>query len=330
MSFFLLGIGLFVVLIIYLRLARRHAIMDVPNERSSHLYETVVGGGFVIPLAFIGWSVFYTEINLYLIAAILVVSSISLIDDLRGVQPLVRFMAQVLAISFILFELDILEFLPYPFIVVLIGLVYLSWINAFNFMDGINGMMAGYGLLTILTLLFLNERSVFIESSIIIATGIGILVFGFFNFRRKALCFAGDVGSISLAILLGYFFLKLLLQTGDITYLILVVVYGIDSAGTILERLIKKENIFRPHRLHLYQRYANDRKRSHLAVSSAYMAVQLLVNIGFLYVIAYESKLWSIAYCVSVFVTLLLVYMFLKLKIFKVFEPKTQLHSGHE
>jgi len=330
MSFFLLGIGLFVVLIIYLRLARRQALMDVPNERSSHLYETVVGGGFVIPLAFIGWSVFYTEINLYLIAAILVVSSISLIDDLRGVQPLVRFMAQVLAISFILFELDILEFLPYPFIVVLIGLVYLSWINAFNFMDGINGMMAGYGLLTILTLLFLNERSVFIESSIIIATGIGILVFGFFNFRRKALCFAGDVGSISLAILLGYFFLKLLLQTGDITYLILVVVYGIDSAGTILERLIKKENIFRPHRLHLYQRYANDRKRSHLAVSSAYMAVQLLVNIGFLYVIAYESKLWSIAYCVSVFVTLLLVYMFLKLKIFKVFEPKTQLHSGHE
>jgi len=330
MSFILLGIGLFLVLIIYLRLARRQALMDVPNERSSHLYETVVGGGFVIPLAFIGWSMFYTEINLYLISAILVVSSISLIDDFRGVQPLVRFMAQVLAISFILFELDILGLLPSPPAIALIGLVYLSWVNAFNFMDGINGMMAGYGLVTILTLLFLNERDIFVESSLIIAAGIGVLVFGFFNFRRKALCFAGDVGSISLATLLGYFFLKLLLQTGDITYLILVVVYGIDSAGTIIERLIKGENIFNPHRLHLYQLYANARKHSHLGVSSAYMAVQLSVNIGFLYVIDNQSKLSTIAYCISVFVTLLLAYMFLKLKIFKVFESKTELHSGHE
>jgi UDP-N-acetylmuramyl pentapeptide phosphotransferase/UDP-N-acetylglucosamine-1-phosphate transferase len=104
------------------------------------------------------------------------------------------------------------------------------------------------------------------------------LVFGLFNVRKKAKTFAGDVGSISMALFLGYFMIKTIIDSGQLGYILFFCVYGIDAIITIINRLIKKENIFQPHRSHLYQYLANEMGYSHILVAFIYAGLQIIIN----------------------------------------------------
>ena len=106
-----------------------------------------------------------------------------------------------------------------------------------------------------------------------------MIIFLFFNLRKRAKTFAGDVGSISLAFLLSWFLIALILKTGRIEYILLFAVYGIDSVVTILLRLARRENIFKPHRTHLYQLLCNEYKYSHIRVSLIYGIIQCVINV---------------------------------------------------
>ena len=110
---------------------------------------------------------------------------------------------------------------------------------------------------------------------------LAVLVFCIFNFRAKAKCFAGDVGSVSIAFVILFALGKLILVTGDLSYIILLAVYGVDSVLTIVHRLMLHENIGQPHRKHLYQIMANELKVPHVVVSSLYMMVQAVLVVGF-------------------------------------------------
>ena len=127
--------------------------------------------------------------------------------------------------------------------------------NIFNFMDGINGITAGYAVAALLPLLLLNRSLGFIEESYLVVALIGVLVFCLFNFRPKgkAKCFAGDVGSIGIAFILLFAIGRLIVQTGDITYLILLLLYGVDGCCTILHRIMLHEKLGEAHRKHAYQ-----------------------------------------------------------------------------
>ena len=146
-------------------------------------------------------------------------------------------------------------------------------------MDGVNGITGLYSLVVLASLLYVNQNIVgFTNEDFIIYPLLASTVFLFFNFRKKAKCFMGDIGSIGIAFwILGLLGL-LMIETQELKYLLFLTVYGTDVVLTILERLKLKENIFEAHRRHLYQLFANEKKVSHLLVSTLYAGLQLFIN----------------------------------------------------
>ena len=187
------------------------------------------------------------------------------------------------------------------------GLFSLSWwwivialivctgiINAYNFMDGINGITGGYSLVILAALAYINKEVVtFVEADFIYTVICSVLVFCFFNFRKRAKCFAGDVGSVSIAFILLFLIGRLIIGTGDFSWIVLLSVYGVDSVLTIIHRLMLHENIGLPHRKHLYQIMANELKIPHIMVSSIYMAVQAIIIVGYIMCLGYSY--WYLA-----------------------------------
>ena len=125
----------------------------------------------------------------------------------------------------------------------------------------------------------------FIEPSYLVVALIGVLVFCFFNFRSKgkAKCFAGDVGSIGIAFIMLFAIGLLIARTGDVTWLVFLLVYGVDGCCTIVHRIMLHENLGQAHRKHAYQLMANELGMSHVTVSLLYMALQLVISLGFTY-----------------------------------------------
>ena len=200
--------------------------------------------------------------------------------------------------------------------IVLIALIVcVGATNVINFMDGVNGITAGYSLAVLLPLIVLNYDLHFVEPSFLIVAALGILVFCIFNFRPKgkAKCFAGDVGSISIAFIMLFAIGRLVVMTQDVTYLIFLLVYGVDGCLTICHRILLHENLGAAHRKHVYQLMANELKIGHLKVSLLYMVMQLVVSIGFIKLCP-NTVLAHWVYLVGSFVVLALAYVIFKKK----------------
>ena len=179
-------------------------------------------------------------------------------------------------------------------------------------MDGINGITGGYSLVILLALAYVNQKVVaFVEPEFIGMTVAAVLVFCLFNFRKRAQCFAGDVGSVSIAFILLFLIGKLVVKTEDFSWIVLLVVYGVDSVLTIVHRLMLHENIGLPHRKHLYQLMANELKIPHVVVSGTYMMVQAAVVVGFLY-----CREWGYLYLAGTILVLSIVYVWFMKKYF--------------
>jgi UDP-N-acetylmuramyl pentapeptide phosphotransferase/UDP-N-acetylglucosamine-1-phosphate transferase len=307
-------IALIVLLIgielIYFKIADRYNIIDKPNNRSSHTSITLRGGGIIFPIAVsIGYFLGYVSWEIAL--AVILVATVSFVDDIRPLPQLPRFASHVIAVALVFYDLELfsesLWLLPIVF-VLLIG-----WINAFNFMDGINGITVLYALTAIVSFSFLsiNESSL----PILITMGLSCLVFGLFNLRKKAKTFAGDVGSISMALFLGYFMIKTIIETGQLGYILFFSVYGIDAIITIVVRLKNKENIFQPHRSHLYQYMANEMGYSHILVSFIYAGIQLLIN-GLVVYIAMRGDL-NYFFIIGTLLILTLIYLLIRRSVFR-------------
>ena len=176
----------------------------------------------------------------------------------------------------------------FPWWYIIIALIICTGlINAYNFMDGINGITAGYSLAVLIPLLIVcmcTGVGQYIEPAFIIVIILAALVFSYFNYRRVARCFAGDIGSVSMAFIITFIFGKLILETGDFSYFVLLAVYGVDSILTIVHRLMLHENIFHAHRKHMYQLMANELGMSHVLVSTIYALVQLGISLVFVWV----------------------------------------------
>lgn len=283
--------------IIYFRVADKFNIIDKPNERSSHSSIVLRGGGIVFLLGVWIWSAFFGfQYPLFLIAVTLA-AGISFIDDIRSLPDSIRLIVQFAAMGLLIWQLfnasgDSALFgngniwLKVLFIAVAL-IVCVGATNIYNFMDGINGITAGYSLAVLLPLMLLNLKSGFMEQSLLTVTTISVLVFSIFNFRPKgkAKCFAGDVGSVGIAFILLFAIGMLIVRTGDITWLILLIVYGVDGCMTICHRIMLREELGEAHRKHAYQLMANELRMSHPMVSCIYMAIQLAVSLGFIYLI---------------------------------------------
>ncbi|WP_443945493.1 UDP-GlcNAc--UDP-phosphate GlcNAc-1-phosphate transferase [Pedobacter sp. AW1-32] len=270
---------LFGLMNLYLKVADRYNVIDKPNERSSHTEHTIRGGGIIFPIAMLLAFLFSGFEYAWFTIGLLLISVISFLDDLKPRDFKVRFFIHLLSVLFLFFQLKLFQFDWYVLLLALFFVI--GSINAINFMDGINGITGGYALLTLLTLLYIDIFSVaFIDHMFIIVAIISVIVFNFFNFRKKAKCFAGDVGSVSIAFILLFFLIKLMVVSNNVSYILLLLIYGLDVVTTMSFRMLRKENIFEAHRTHFYQFLANEKKIPHLKVALGYCLVQFAVNLG--------------------------------------------------
>ena len=270
---------LFVLESIYFKIADKCNIIDKPSERSSHSTIVLRGGGILFLLGVWVWSAFFGFQYPWFLAAVTLVAGISFIDDIRSLPDSIRLVVQFVAMFLMFYQFGILNWQSW-WMILLALIVCVGISNAYNFMDGINGITGGYSIAVLLPLIYLNHKISFIDANFLWVTLLSLLVFCFFNFRKRAKCFAGDVGSLSIAFIIVFSLGKLILQTGDFTYIVFLILYGVDSVLTICHRILLHENLGKAHRKHAYQLMANELRIPHVVVSSFYMMLQLLVSFG--------------------------------------------------
>lgn len=258
----------------YYKLADRFNIIDKPNHRSSHTQITIRGGGVIFYLALVIFFVTSGFLYPYLFMGTSIIALVSFIDDIKPLPPLVRLPVQFVAIIMAIYEVSI----SFPIISLIILLIVgVGFINAYNFMDGINALTGIYSIVIVGFLLFFNTtQTIFVNEELLAYLLFSLVIFGFYNFRKKALFFSGDVGSISMAVVIFFLVYKFYVITKAPVSLLLVAVYGVDSVLTIVRRIKMKEQISEAHRHHLYQIIVDSNKLSHIEISLIYGFMQLL------------------------------------------------------
>lgn len=349
--------ALLVVLeLVYFKIADHFNIIDKPNERSSHSTIVLRGGGVIFSLAMVAWAVMtavqgdWKVVLDYLpfLCGLLLVAGVSFWDDVKSLPDSVRLVVQFTAMALMFWSMGIMHW-DMLWIVILALIVCVGATNVINFMDGINGITAGYALAVLVPLALVNGCPIrsgmtggtecitegaefmaggrecmtggFIDQSYLIVAIIGVLVFCIFNFRPKgkARCFAGDVGSISIAFIMLFAIGRLIVQTQDVTYLIFLLVYGIDGCLTICHRIMLHENLGEAHRKHAYQLMANELKIGHVKVTLLYMALQTGVSLGFIYLCP-DTVAAHWIYLIGAVVVLAVAYVLFKKKYYHLHE----------
>lgn len=294
-----------ILMLLYFKVADRFNIIDKPNQRSSHTEITLRGGGIIFWFSALLYFAQHTQTNYFFFAGITLVSLVSFWDDIQSLSNKIRISIHFLAITLIFYDLGVFTLMPF-YGVAIAYILAIGLINAYNFMDGINGITGLYTLVVMEALLYVNKNIQFFFDAVFIKYAmIASFVFLFFNYRKKAKCFAGDIGSIAIAFWVIYLILKLILVTTSLVWLLFLAIYGVDAICTIIHRLYLKQNIFEAHRLHLYQVLSNEYKIQHRLVSLYYAIAQSAVSalVIFLY-----QKVNDILIFVIVISPLLLLY----------------------
>ncbi len=310
MIFILAVCILFLSVNLYFKIADRFNIIDKPNHRSSHKEITIRGGGILFYLAYFFCELFLSqEFSTFLFSGVTLLAIVSFIDDLKGLPSNVRFPVQILSIALVLIDLNVFS---YPlWIIVLIMFVATGFLNAYNFMDGINGITALYSLVVLSSIHTYQVILEYGSSQMFEPLYASLLVFGFYNVRKKAKCFSGDIGSITLGVLIIYLLVSLCVKSNAYESILFISVYLVDSGFTILIRLLKRENIFEAHRSHLYQILANEKGYSHLKVASFYAIVQAVINLIVLSNFE-RNGLYDIFYTTLVVIVLTIIYFLVR------------------
>ncbi|MCS4166243.1 glycosyltransferase family 4 protein [Sphingobacterium sp. BIGb0116] len=314
MNYLIVLVVLFVVELLYFKVADRFNIIDKPNERSSHNTVTLRGGGIIF---YCGALIFFILSGFqypWFFLGLTLMTAISFLDDVFTLSNKIRLLIHFSSVLLMAYQLDLFN-MPWYYLLITF-IVVVGVINAYNFMDGINGITACYSLAVGSLLLLVNHKLNFIEKDLLSYTLLGVLVFAFFNFRKKAKCFAGDVGAVAIAFVLLFALGALIIQTGNVIYILFLSVYGIDAVWTIIRRLLRRENIFEAHRSHLYQFLGNEAKVNKLKISFSYGIIQYLIGLLVIEFVHQEVKV-QVIFAVSLLVLMSLIYLVYKNYIIK-------------
>ena len=305
LTYGIIAVALFVLELVYFRIADKYNIIDKPNERSSHSSIVLRGGGIIFLIGVLVWALAALcggfgvgqAVYPWFLLAVLLAAGISFVDDVRSLPDSVRLVVQFIAMGLLILQL-FLSFkgeslfgdsnLLINIVFVIIALIVcVGATNIYNFMDGINGITAGYSFAVLLPLFLVNQKVAYMPESFLIVALLSVLIFAYFNFRPcgKAKCFAGDVGSVGMAFILLFAIGLLIVATEDITWLIFLLVYGVDGCLTIIHRFMLHEHLGEAHRKHAYQIMANELKMSHPVVALIYTCIQLVISLGFIYLV---------------------------------------------
>lgn len=309
---------LLVLEFVYFKIADHFDIIDKPNERSSHTMIVLRGGGIIFTIALWVWSIVFGFQYPWMLAGVTLAAVVSFWDDVQSLPDSLRLVVQFVAMMLVFQDVGVLQWSLWWFIPIAL-IVAVGCSNIFNFMDGINGITGGYALAMLIPLFILNQKYDFIDESLLIVIGLSLLLFCYFNFRTKARCFAGDVGSIGMAFILAFCLGRLMMVTGDISWIVLYLIYGVDGYLTIAHRIMLHENLGQAHRKHVFQLMANELKMSHIMVSLIYMALQLVISLIAIYVIP-DNNVAHWVYLIVSGIVMSLAYILFKKKYYHLHE----------
>lgn len=259
----------------YYIIAKRLRIVDRPHHQSSHRGVVVRGGGIVFYMAYAIWSISNGFSWYGALIGLTILAVISFVDDIHSISPIVRLICQFIAILMLFYHTGLIQ--THWHVIVILTIACVGAVNIYNFMDGINGMTGGYSFIVAIELLYVNRCYIhFVDDDLLYNVIIAILIFNLFNFRKQALCFAGDVGSLTIGYILVYLVLRLALKGHSMSWIAMLAVYLVDGGMTILHRILLRENLMKPHKNHAYQIMANELRMPHLVVSGIYMGLQAI------------------------------------------------------
>lgn len=314
MIYIFILIGLFILELAYFKVADKFNIIDKPNERSSHSTITLRGGGIIFYFAALIYFVQSGFQYPWFFLGLSLMTIISFLDDIFTLSNKVRLLIHFTSVLLMTYQLVVFS-MPWYYLL-LTFIIIVGVINAYNFMDGINGITACYSLSVGVLLSIVNNKLMFIDQNLLTYSLLGVIVFSFFNFRMKAKCFAGDVGSVAIAYILLFVLGALIIKTGNLIYILFLAVYGLDAVWTIIRRLLRRENIFEAHRSHLYQFLANEAKVNKLLVSFVYGLLQFIV--GYLVIQYADASVYlQLIFAIVLLTVLSAVYLILKAYIVK-------------
>ena len=339
LTYIAIALLLFAAELVYFKIADKCNIIDKPNERSSHSTIVLRGGGVIFPISILVWMAlqmvngewFMVKDYLPFVVGLVLICGVSFWDDVKSLPDSVRLMAQFVAMALMFWSMFgfqnsgfmVLDWYWRVAVIIVALIVCVGASNIINFMDGINGITGAYAMASLIPLYILNNgvNGGFVDNSFIITMMLADVVFCFFNFRPrgKAKCFAGDVGSLGVAFLLLFLIGSKVMQTGDITYLVFLVVYGVDGVLTICHRIMLHENLGQAHRKHAFQLMANELKMSHITVSLIYACLQLAISLGFIYLVP-NNILVHWTYLLGSIVVLSVAYVLFKKKYYHLHE----------
>ncbi|WP_267739806.1 MraY family glycosyltransferase [Myroides injenensis] len=308
---------LFIAELVYFKIADKYNIIDKPNERSSHTQVTLRGGGVVFYFGALAYFIYYGFQYPYFMLGLTAITVISFLDDIFTLSNKIRLLIHLCSVLLMFYQWDLFELSWLWILPALIGVI--GTINAYNFMDGINGITAWYSIVVLALLAMVNDTVHFVDSNLIIYTILGAAVFAFFNFRAKAKAFAGDVGSVSMAFIVVFLLGQLIITTGNFTYILFLAVYGIDAVWTIVRRALRKENIFKAHRSHLYQYLSNEAGVNKLYVAFGYGIIQYFIGSAAI-ALTKENTTVQIGISIGILIVLSIAYLLLKRRVIKRFK----------
>ena len=273
----------------YFPIAKKRGMLAGVNHRSSHSKPVVTGTGFIFYISYIFYMLSFLsstwEMPWALFTGITMLAVVSFIDDLKDLWFFIRLVVQLVAVALMLyqiyidFSMDLLSMNASILIILaIVGTIFsIGFVNLYNFMDGLNGMMVGITISALSIFALIDFYVVdFIDDALLLYTAVPTLVFAFFNARKQAKCFAGDVGSVVLGFVMVYMLLSLLMETGNIVYAFIFASVYLEAAMTVIQRLLAGQNIFKPHRIHLFQLLCNEHKHNHVKISAYYALNQMV------------------------------------------------------
>lgn len=314
MIYALVFVVLFVLELIYFEIADRFNIIDKPNERSSHTAITLRGGGMIFYIGALAFFILSGFQYPWFFLGLTLMTVVSFADDVMTLSNKIRLFVHFTSVLLMAYQLDLFA-MPWYFLFIAF-IVVVGVINAYNFMDGINGITTCYSLAVGGLLWWISLTVDFINPDLLIYTLLSVLVFAFFNFRSRAKCFAGDVGSVAIAFILLFALAALIIETQNLIYILFLSVYGIDTVWTIVHRLMKGENIFKAHRSHLYQYLGNEAGVNKLLVSFLYGTLQFLIGIVVIFV-SKETVTVQVIFSVVLLIILSVFYLTYKAYLIK-------------
>ena len=319
LTYIIIAIVLLAAELIYFRIADHFNIIDKPNERSSHSNIVLRGGGIIFVIGVWIWCLFFGFQYPWFLIAVTMAAVVSFVDDIHPLSDSVRLANQFVAMLLLFYQIGLLQ--PELWWLATLGiLLCVGAVNLINFTDGINGMIAMEAIACLVPSIVVVRQLQCMDESLLWVAILSVLVFALFNFRPrgKAKCFAGDVGSVSLAFILLLPIGTMIMATMDITYLTFLVVYGGEGCLTIVHRIMLHENLGEAHRKHAYEIMANELKINPMIISVGYMTLQLIISFGFILMPNTLFAHW--AYFLAVFTLLCLMDVVFKKKYYHLHE----------